>query len=288
MAIIDRGLNLSNPDVTAPEEYEEFREFYVRHKGYMLPAFEFWGEFRLDVLKRYRLQARQSVDPGVRKLPLAYTLAFLHLYSIMGYEDGILYEVRTSQMFGATRDQILETLAVAFLHAGPRGMRYVATSSRDFIRNFEDRLDVEKAFPDGWAPDADAFRSGLDFSNPELEPEELSRLRQWYMRYEGEIPGYVSLLADLNPALLKAYRQRFENSIRTALPKQMMPYLMVHFEVTRGRPDGIREGVLLAKGFGVSRAQVLDAISWGMLYGGPASVSVVDRAVGDVLRDWAQ
>ena len=287
MAIVDRGLNLSNPDVTSPDEYQKFRDFYLRTKAYVLPAFEFWAEFRPDVLKRYRLQAVQTPSRASQESPLANTLAFLHWYVAAGYEEGILYEIRTAQALGCTKAQILETMAVAFLHAGPRGgMRFVSASTRDYLLEYPELTNKGDPFPSGWDPDPEAFKSGLDFTKPTLSQEELASLQQWHLRYEGELPGYVRFLAEFNPTLLKAYRHRFENSIRTALPKQMMPNLMIHFEVGRGRAEGIREGVLLAKGFGMSKVETVDAISWGMLYGGSAAISVVEDAIGDTLRNW--
>ena len=279
--LIDRGLDLSNLDSTSPDEFAAFREFYQRTKGYALPAFEFWAEFGPEVLKRYRLQAKQT---GAESLIVP--LSFLHLYAVIGYSEGILYEIRNAQAMGATKAQILETLAVAFLHAGPRGMQYVATSSQAYLESYEEPTPAAAPFPVGWEPDPKAFESGLDFSEPGLTRAEIASLETWYQRCQGEIPPYVTFLAEFRPSLLKAYRSRFENSIRTALPKQMMPYLMTHFEVVRGSEDGIREGVLLAKGFGLSRAQTVDAIAWGLLYGGPAAASIAERAVGDTLRAW--
>ena len=280
MSLHDRGLDLSNPDVMTPEEHRRFREFYIRTKGYALPAFEFWADFQPDVLKRYRLQALHSGPESI-----IVPLSFLHLYSVVGYGDGVLYEVRNCQSIGATKAQILETMALAFLHAGPRGMGSVATSSADYMRTYVEPIESKRLFPVGWEPDPDAFKAGLDFSTADLSADELARLEAWYMRYEREVPSYVRFLAEFRPALLKAYRQRFEHS-HFALPKQMVPYMLLHFEVSRGLAEGIREGVLLARGFGMTKTQALEAISWGMLYGGPTAIAIVDKAAGDVLRNW--
>lgn len=287
MTIVDKGLNLSNPDATSPDEYDEFRAFYLRTKGYVLPAFEFWAEFRPDVLKRYRLQAVQTPNRASSNSSLATTLAFLHWYVALGYEAGILYEMRTARALGCTRAQILETMAVAFLHSGPRGgTRFVSEPTLDYLREYSE-LDIGgDPFPAEWGPDPEAFKAGLDFSTPSLSHEELASLQHWHLHYEGELPGYVRFLAEFNPTLLKSFRHRFENSIRTALPKQMMPTFMIHFEVGRGHAEGIREGVLLARGFGMSKVETVDAISWGMLYGGSSAISVVEVAIGDILRNW--
>lgn len=280
--LIDRGLDLSNLGSTSPDEFRAFREFYQRTKGYALPAFEFWAEFGPEVLKRYRMQAKQTAPESI-----IVPLSFLHLYAVIGYPEGVLYEIRNAQAMGATRAQILETIAVAFLHAGPRGMQYVATSSQAYLASYEEQATSSATFPAGWEPDPLAFQSGLDFSDPGLTRGEFASLERWYQHYLGEIPRYVTFLAEVRPTLLKAYRSRFENSIRTALPKQMMPYLMIHLEVARGSEDGIREGVLLARGFGLTKTQAVDAMAWAFLYGGPAAASIAERAMGEILRAWS-
>src|SRR5689334_21416584 len=119
------GLVVDRPDHTSPEEIAQFRDFYARTKGYSLPAFEFWIEFRPDVLKRYRGGVRSATSIEETPRPLPHVLAMLHYYAIRGYPEGILYEVRLSQTGGATKGEIMDTLAVAFIHGSPLGMNYV-------------------------------------------------------------------------------------------------------------------------------------------------------------------
>lgn len=284
--IMDRGLNLSRPDATTEEELAEFRDFYTRTKGYPLPAFEFWAQHRPDVLKRYRMQARQTPSDEALRLPLANTLAFLHYYAIVGYEDGILYEVRNCESIGATKPMLIEALGFAFLHAGPRGMRSVYSSSHEHLSRYGDSEQNRDLFPANWDYDYSTLAAGIDYSNPDMPAGEVRVLRDWYLEVCGEVPPHVEVLSDLNPRLLKAYRHRFERTLQGSLPKQMIPYFMIHFDVIRGFGEGIREGVLLARGLGVTREQVGDAISWGMLYGGPSSISIVQESCGDVLSGW--
>ena len=56
-------------------------------------AHEFWIEFRPDVLKRQRARVRLNSAPGEKPMPLAHVLGYVHLYTILGFEDGIRYEV---------------------------------------------------------------------------------------------------------------------------------------------------------------------------------------------------
>ena len=277
------GLDISNPDVTTPEEIANFRRFYDRVKGGSLPSHEFWLEFRPDVLKRQRARVRQNHVPGERSLPLAHALAYIHLYAVMGFEYGIKYEILLSQAGGATRAEILDTLAVAFVHAGPRGFHYVQSGSVEVLRTYVDPPPVEK-FPAGWTFEPKAFDSGMDYTRPDATPEDMRRLEDWFQRTSGEVPRYVRFMMKNQPGLLKAYRNRLEHAIRDALPKQMLPYLMLQLNTTRGFADGIREAVLLGRGLGMTKAQLIEAIGWGMSYGGPNAVSIAAEAAGDVLE----
>jgi hypothetical protein len=64
------------------------------------------------------------------------------------------------------------------------------------------------------------------------------------------------------------------------------PYALLQISITRGFADGIREGLLLGRGFGVTKTQILEAINWGTFYGGHESLNLVDEVAGDVLDSW--
>jgi hypothetical protein len=278
----DDGLDISNPDVTTPEEVARFRAFYARVKGGSLPAHEFWLEFRPDVLKRQRARVRHNDAPGEKPLPLAHALSYIHLYTIMGFEYGIAYEINLSQAYGAMRAEVLDTLAVAYLHAGPRGLDAVAKSSAEILRRYQDPEPTQR-FPAGWSFDPRAYDSGMDFARPDVTKEEMRKLQEWYQRVLGEVPAYVTFMAERQPALLKAYRNRLEHAIRDALPKQMIPYMWLQYNVARANGEGVREAALLGRGMGMTAAQMVEAIGWGMSYGGPSAVGVAARAAGDIL-----
>jgi hypothetical protein len=276
MGSIDRGLNLLDLDVTTIEEMNAFRKFYTERFGQPLPAFELWLENRPDVLKAYRLQAQQS-----HSAPWT-ALAMVHHYAIAGYEDGVLYEIRNSQAFGVTKTEVLECLAVAFLHAGPRGMRFVSTGAKEYLRTYED-LEHRTPFADNWAPDPEAFRADLDYSTVGMSTLDREHLFAWYQRTLGEVPTSVRFLAKHRPSVLKAYRRRWETAIKL-LPKQMMPALMIQYNVSRGFRDGIREAALLGKAWGMTNVQIVDAVVWGMGYhGGLDSMYTASDAVSDLL-----
>ena len=126
-----------DPDITTQEEIDTFRAFYKRTKGYSLPAFEFWLDLRPDVLKRYRANYRREVSSAEERLrPIPHVLAMLHYYVIVGYGDGVLYELKLAQSEGAARGECLDAMAFAFINAGPMGMDAAGASSLEFMKNW--------------------------------------------------------------------------------------------------------------------------------------------------------
>ena len=277
------GLDLSNLNELTDAEREAFRRTFSDFTGRPHFGLNFWLDTRPDVLKRYRNWAdRINIDAQPQTYnPNGY--GFLVWYSLLGYEPGVRYLLHAEQKQGLSRDDVMEGIALAFIWAGPRGMETIATALESYEWQTPSR---PPPYPSNWSVDPEAFASGLDFGSAELSASEVDSLTEWYARVEGEVPPYVPFLARERPALLKAYRNRFENTVRR-LPKQVMPYVMIHVNTQRGFAEGIREGVLLARGFGMSRGQTLEAISWGSFYGGVESVSIVEEAAGDILAGWS-
>jgi hypothetical protein len=283
----DHGLDLTRPDITNAEELAEFRAFYTATIGYALPAFEPWMELRPDVLKRYRLQVQSTASAANEAFPLIRTLSSLLYYVIAAYEDGILYEIRVAQTLGATRSDVLETIALAFLDGGPRGMRYVATGAMEYLRTFEDPPSPSTdRWPPGWSCDPSLLAAGLDFSSPDLLPGELDLVRAWYRRVTGEVPGHVELLGRYRPSLLKAHRNRFEHAIRDSLPAQAVPFLLICLAVARGSAEGARGAIAMGNGLGLTRDQIIDAVAWGMMFGGTSGVDAAYAATAHQPAIW--
>src|SRR3546814_6197265 len=86
---------------------------------------------------------------------------------------------------GLSRAQANEMIAIAFVHAGPRGMQTIAEAMKGL--EFPETPEIPAKFPKGWAPDIQAFRSGLDFSTVDLTTDEKAKLYDWYLRTIGEI-----------------------------------------------------------------------------------------------------
>jgi hypothetical protein len=281
------GLDLTRPDEITSAEKDAFRQAFNTFGGRPHIGLNFWleNDERIDILKRYRIWVgtiNNRPGPGETQTYNPNGYGFVYLYGMTGFDAGVRYIITMEQRQGFSREQILEGIATAFIWLGPRGMETVAKGLADYDWPPPVKAPV---FPENWQADPEAFRSGLDFSAPDLSDGELARLNEWYLRVEGEVPGYVPFLAANGRRLLKAYRHRFETALRL-LPKQIMPYVMLHIDIMRGNREGIREGVLLARGFGMSKAQTLEAIAWGMFYGGVESGSIVDEVASDILDDW--
>jgi hypothetical protein len=276
------GLDVTHPDVTTPEEIEAYRAEYLGTNKGLLDSFEFWLEFRPDVLKRHKARTRHYRSAKEPDHPLVGLLAAVHQYTISAFREGVAYEIRLAQTMGATRADVLDTLSVAFVHSGHRGM-YAAAAYRDFLREYVDPPPVQR-FPATWSFDPHAFDSGMDYSVRDASQEDMDRLQGWYQRTLGEVPRYVTFLARHRPGLLKAYRDRYEHAIRDSLPKQMLPFLMLNYNVVRGFHEGIRENVLLGRALGMTQEQLLDAICSGVLHAGVNALGIVDQAAGDLLR----
>jgi hypothetical protein len=284
MADMNRGLDLSVFETMTDHESDQFKSFYAEKLGTPHRGLDFWiSQDRPDILKRYRAFADDGTPGGLEAVKKVGGFTFFVSYAMSGYAAGVRYLVHMHQTMGFTKAQILEGLAVAFLYNGPRGSQTVA-EALDGYEWIEP--ETPAVFFDGWAPDPDAFKTGMDFTTREVLDGEMELLDRWYLRTIGEIPPYVGFLRQHRPQLLKSWRNRYEN-ILFELPKQVMPYSQLHFNVMRGWADGIRESVLLARAFGMTKEQVYEPLFSPMINTGPEAYSIVQKSVGDVLAaDW--
>lgn len=276
---VHRGLDLSKPTETTPEEIEAFKGHYSAQFAKALEGLDWWFDASPEVLKRYRLYCSLTlrVSPAVMGNG---TLAF---YMLNGYERGVRYVVEAYRNDGLSRAQIYENIALAFVHAGPRGMQTVSRALEGL--KLEEAPNPAAKFPEGWAPDIDAFKSGLDPSTVTLSAEERRNIEDWYMRTIGEIPSYVTFLANHRPKLLKTHRLRMENMLYV-LPKQMWPTHMLYYHVMTRLAEGIRENVLLCKAWGVTKSDTLDVIGNALVYGQMEAATMIQREASDIFDGW--
>ena len=288
-----RGLDLTNTRQTTDREKAEFWADKMAWRpgkmAYPLTAYSFLIENRPDMLK-YHLRQMQFLHavPANGEIPMAITmLTMLHWYACNRVPGGVLHEVMGSQEMGASKAQVNEIFGLAFMHSGPCGFNEVYLQAFDYMTSYKEPSH-SIAWPQGWAPDADAFKSGLDFDNPTLTDPEKVLLEKWYSETIGFVPRSVSTLMKHNASFLKQHRAKFECALSTgSLPKQMVPYILIHYNMNRGFRDGIREAALLGKAWGMTRDHVVNALTLGTGYmAGIDGMYIVDEAIGDLLENW--
>ncbi|HTX27259.1 MAG TPA: hypothetical protein VME19_09605 [Streptosporangiaceae bacterium] len=277
----NRGLNLSDVSTVTGQERDQFSAFYQSVLGHTHRGLDYLLQEDPATLKRYRHYSNVATPNNYESERKVFVFGFLPFYAVIGYDVGVRYLIHTRQRMGLSKAQILEGIAISFLVMGPAGMETVARALDGY-----EWLNPESPaqFPDGWASDPAAFESGLDYSSPDMSPGELRSLLAWYERIPGEVPPHVKFLAAHRPDLLKAYRQRFETCVRE-LPKQIVPTTLLHYDVIRGSASGIRDNVLLARAFGVSKQIVLNTIGSASLQG-VAGFDLVYDSAGDIFADW--
>jgi hypothetical protein len=292
------SFDLQMVDETSDEEIaariaEEMRKPYLdgRHQ-YPATAYSFVLRNRPDMLKLHfrqmaELHAVPQVDDGDEPYWSLVVLTMLHWYSCNRVEHGVIHETRASHAFGASWAQVNEVFGLAFMHSGPSGFGSVYNAAFEYMLTYPRDEESTMRFPPGWEPDPEALHTGLDFSKPELSDSERQALFAWYEKTIGEVPRSVELLVQLNPRFAKAHRAKFERTFRGALPKQMLPYMLFHYEMNRGSVGGMREAALLCRAWGVSRDLMIHCVTLGTGYmAGLSAMYGVHDAIGELLDDW--
>jgi len=213
----------------------------------------------------------------------ASSFANMHTYINQAWLIGIENCTRGLQQRGVTKAQLMEAIMHATLSAGIRGLECCYHAIGIILGDYVERAEPA-VWPAGWTPDMQAFYCGLDPSTKEFTDRDRRNLDDWYMRTIGEIPSWVVFLEKNDPVSLKAYRSKWEGVFRGALPKQMMPYLMIRHNTVMGSRSGLREAVLLGKAWGLSDAYIVNTIVQGAYYfTGFENLDFIPGALDDVL-----
>jgi hypothetical protein len=282
---ISRGLNLDDLDHTTQEEIDTYLN-YARNNHvplYLQTSHTVWLENRPDMMKLHHRVLPNFRRPDMPEAVFMMSVGQLHTYIGLDWEIGITNEFKVMQTQGISKVQLMEIVMSAQIYAGIRGLEAVYRATWPFIRDYQDRAEPAK-FPDGWDHDTAAFRAGLDESTTEFTAKDQAALNDRYMRNGGEIPKWVTFMTKHRPAFLKAHRLRWEGVFRGALPKQCMPFMMIYHNMVNGYAEGLREAVLLAKSWGVTRDWMLLAIiGSAYYYTGFEGMNMVEDAIGDIL-----
>jgi hypothetical protein len=138
----------------------------------------------------------------------------VHAYTAIGFDKGVLYEIMSARHMGAPKQLVLDVLGHAYLSAGPRGMNAVSALSDSYLQTWVEQPDLPPLeWPEGWRPDPEAFRSGIDYSTPDLTAEEIQQISVRHQRMHGTVPGHVELFGRLHPRAYKLQRIRYEKSV---------------------------------------------------------------------------
>jgi hypothetical protein len=289
--MIDDGLNLSVLDETTRVEIDTYLGVMRRSHAplYEMTSNALWLDSRPDFVKLHRRGARifGRVDGVLDPVRGPLTgLSLLFDYILLGWEDGILNQIDSLKFRKISKAQIMEIVMAAQIWGGMKSLQCVYRAANVYLREYQDSP-TPALFPPGWAPDADAFKSGLDLSTLEFTGSDQANLWNWYQRTVGKVPRSVQFAATYNPAFLKAYRLKWENALRGALPKQMMPMLMLRNCAITGRREGMREAALLAKAWGVARPWIVYTVTHMAYYFiGLEGLYAAEDALGDLLADW--
>ena len=287
------GLDLSTDAFTAKEKERTltwYREMHDHGDLDLAPFSRFMLEHDPVGFKRLRrhLIALEDELDGPSLPVAAGVLMFVHTYIVLGMGKGALYEIIAMRELGASRAEIMETVRLAALHGGPRGINALAEVADDYLREWHEDTETESrvAWPDGWAPDVQRFRSGIDLASDELEPGEIELVRDWYRGLLGDVPPQVELFSRVSPRAFKTQRARFETAVSGALPAQMIPLLSLHLSAVRLWPKPLRRAVQTAKALGVRRGELVAALYWAGVYGADVVMETALDAAGDLLESW--
>jgi hypothetical protein len=279
-----RGLNLDDVEHTSQEEIDTYLAWARNNHVplYLQTSHTVWLENRPDMMKLHH-RVLPHFREGLPEAVFLMSVGQLHTYIYLDWEIGITNEFKVMQTQGITKAQLMEIVMSAQVYSGIRGLEAVYRATWPFIRDYQDGPEPVK-FPDGWAPDNAAFKSGLDESTRDFTDADRKALSDWYMNNGGEIPKWVTFMMKHRPAFLKAHRLRWEGIFRGALPKQCMPWMMLYHNVTNGYADGLREAALLGKAWGISKEWlVLGVVASAYYYTGFEGINMVEEAIGDLL-----
>jgi len=183
----------------------------------------------------------------------------MHSYMMTGWETGILNTFHTLIGAGMHKNQIMELVMFSQLYAGMRGLGHVYRAAGDLLPVLRE-APGNFAIPEGWAPDPEAFRCGLDLTTRTLTDADRENLTGWYEKTIGYVPDSVLFSIKIHPEFAKVNRAKWEVAIRT-LPKQFAPHLMLRHNMIIGSKEGMRESVILGKAWGITPALLSRSIS---------------------------
>lgn len=211
----------------------------------------------------------------------------LAAYLTLEWETGILNQFQVLRRNGMTKQQIMEIVMFVQLYGGMRQLGHVYRAVGDMLPVFAEPENPPAKFPANWGVDPQAFKAGLDETTRAFTEQDRQAIEDWYRRTIGYLPESIATGLELDPEFVKMNRMKWENAIVT-LPKQVAPQVMIRVNMIRGDAEGLRESILLARSWGISRQHVINGIfAAAMYFTAFEGLHAASQASRDILRDWA-
>jgi len=263
--LASEGLDLTRPGEITPEEVNRNLVSVWSWRGplYELYANSLMLDYAPDFAKLHRWGSDFFGRPVVSNVVLLSSQNILS-YMMFGWETGILNEFHTLRRNGMKKQQIMELVMFSQLYAGMRGLGHVYRAVGDLLPAWQDP-EQPAPFPQGWAPDPDAFKCGLDLTTRRLTDADRRNLTDWYERTIGYLPDSVAFGIEHHPEFVKVNRAKWEVALKT-VPKQLAPYLMLRHHTITGSREGLREAALLARAWGVTPQLIVQGIMATAMY----------------------
>jgi hypothetical protein len=289
MTDISEGLDLTSLDTLSKEEFDENLMHVWSWRGL---TYEFGVKsMMMDANPKFSKIHRWGADFYGRPDHVNVVLLGiqnLHSYILLGWETGILNQFLLQRRKGVAKEQMMELVMFAQIYAGIRGMGHVVRAIGDTYPALAPPDEPPAPWPDGWAADPEAFRSGLDLSVRHLTDTDRKNLESWYERTLGYLPESVRFGLKYHPDFVKVNRAKWEVAIKT-LPKQVVPWQMIRHQMMTGNADGLRETVALCRAWGISRDLTVSGITNASYYFcGFEGLYEAQKAVEELLDEWPQ
>jgi hypothetical protein len=276
MPDISEGLDLGDLDAMTPEEAEANLQHVWSWRGptYQMTANSLMFDYASPrFAKAHRWGADFYGRPDKVNIILQ-GIQNLASYMMLGWETGIANQFDLQRRNGLTKRQIMEVVMFTQLYAGMRGLGHVYRAVGDALPGM-----AEPAAPG-------AFACGLDLSTRACTGADREALAAWYQGTIGYLPESIEFGLEIHPEFVKMNRVKWESAIRT-LPKQVAPHIMIRLNMMSGNVQGLREAVLLARAWGISRQHVINGINASVMYfTGFEGLHTAAGAARQILREW--
>jgi hypothetical protein len=249
MAEVREGLDLTRIGEITPEE---INANLISVWGWRGPLYEMYANsLMLDYAPDFAKLHRWASDMyGRPEVPNIIMLS--------------LNEFHTLRRNGMTRAQLMEAVMFTQLTAGMRGLGHVYHAIGNLLPIWGE-TEHEAPFPEGWTPDPDAFKCGLDLTTRHMTDVDVANLTAWYEKTIGFLPDSIQWGLKHHPEFIKVHRAKWETSLKT-LPKQVAPYMMLRHHMITGNKEGLREAALLGKAWGMSAQSMIRCITSSAFY----------------------